>query len=468
MSTFKFWRVSNILDSQVEGALDIACSLLQFSPETGEPPSIVSTLSDTAPPSNPPSLAFDGDPATFTKNKALYTGGKLGYFLGCEFSASVAITSIQVKPYYLTATPYPWAKVIVEASADGIVWLTQGQVVLSPPDELGVQAGAVVPVEQPSGDKHRYWRVIDVATVRFPDPSLAPYRDLSAAAELSFLNLQGIPSRNPRNGYAPSTVVGGAWLPAQAFDGNPMTAAHPNEGSTERWFLSYDFIYPVQVVALGVILRRDYYHEGSNWLSAVVEASDDNLVWKPVGKVFYSFPPVSDPYAAGSRPYKESYLFLFNNYGQLWLVPTLEKTALVDSQGFKFPFYESTSRLNLTLNKFIPSSSARPEVAKFLESQLGKGLEGYIRGFVYERVTPTSPKTPVKRRVYLYHQASGQMVATTWSNALGEYLFNLLEVGETYMIISVDHTGKWGLEGSAFKVARRSVSDGLSVQYPID
>lgn len=103
----------------------------------------------------------------------------------------------------------------------------------------------------------------------------------------------------------------------------------------------------------------------------------------------------------------------------------------------------------------------------YLSPTIGVGREGYISGVIYEQISEPKPlKLPVQRRVLLYHQASGVLVKQTLSKMDGTYLFKHLALETDFMLVAIDHTKKWGLEGSAYRQPKRSVFDGFTVQYP--
>lgn len=55
-----------------------------------------------------------------------------------------------------------------------------------------------------------------------------------------------------------------------------------------------------------------------------------------------------------------------------------------------------------------------------------------------------SPNAPVRRRVRLHEQSTGQLVRETWSAAAdGVYAFTGLAAG-TYFAVAFDHTGQYG------------------------
>ena len=58
----------------------------------------------------------------------------------------------------------------------------------------------------------------------------------------------------------------------------------------------------------------------------------------------------------------------------------------------------------------------------------------------------TSDGDPVARRVYVYHMVGdqvGQLVASTFSNAAGEWRVDDLPSSETYLVMALDYTGSY-------------------------
>ena len=66
---------------------------------------------------------------------------------------------------------------------------------------------------------------------------------------------------------------------------------------------------------------------------------------------------------------------------------------------------------------------------------------GRVVGTVKERITTTT-QAPLARLVRLHCQATGRMVAQTWSTEAGDYAFERVPAGR-YMLLSVDHEGQW-------------------------
>lgn len=481
MSTHKYWRISNIIRRGSASNFLLTCSGLRFIPTSGEVPAVTSYLSDTvgnggsgAP--KPASLAFDDSLATFTANLGEYSGQQFGYFLGVQFTSAVDIKGIEVLKDGL-ASSY-WEKCILESSPDGVTWTIEGQCNLAnTAAEVGAWTTSLVePLEQPSGNKHRYWRISDIEGEA---PALDIYNYDAALWELDFRTGTSLLSKNPRNASMPNSWVDApprqnSWIAAHAFDGKVGSTdkgAHPiQENSVVPFWYQYDFIYPATVVGVEVYLRRDHVGETSNWQRARMYYSDDGVTWTIAGALTYNFDKLSTGGQgtwASTRAPRYSALTRITE-GGLRLPPRFQPRITTGRLPNRFkPIYTPAST-KTTLGVFNPYTEVSPFYNQAIFRGFGLGLFGYIRGKVYERATPTSPKTPVVKKVFLYHQISGRLVASQWSKSSGEYLFTGLSLDTAFTIISIDHTGKWGVEGVAFKYAKRSVYDGISIQYPVD
>lgn len=65
--------------------------------------------------------------------------------------------------------------------------------------------------------------------------------------------------------------------------------------------------------------------------------------------------------------------------------------------------------------------------------------DGQITGTVKKKALPNN--LPLDRKVRLYHDRSGQLVAETWSDPVtGVYLFQGLDLDEVYTALALDHT----------------------------
>ena len=74
------------------------------------------------------------------------------------------------------------------------------------------------------------------------------------------------------------------------------------------------------------------------------------------------------------------------------------------------------------------------------------GGAGFIAGTVKERPkgAPEGSEAPVWRRVRLYDERSGNCLRETWSDATtGAYLFDCIDMGRIYTVLSYDHNGQF-------------------------
>lgn len=474
MNAYKYWRVSNILSSGVSGLL-ISCGQLNFINSEGVPSNVPSKAFAYSYNSGfEPSKAFDSNPATWTAWDKYSSGSVIVYYLGYEFESPVTVTSVGYAPPLNVPFSQIWSEFIVEGSDDKLVWNTVGacKTTATGQDRTYKEYG-VLPLVSPVGGAHRYWRVTDVVT-RDSFPNIAVNWQ---AGNVEFKARQVVPCVVPENGFAPNWKIGSPahkFLPARAFDGwneyydsNGFLAgaARPADTNTVSWWLAYDFKYPVQVTAVIVGMSKESSghqtgHDGEDWVSAKVEWSDDAISWFSEGFGVFEFP-------TGSNHQKPTILSLLHPSKTPSSIPTLVYTATSPPNPLK-----NLKRVSYSLRfeaigapNFVsfnnPSSGG---VAEF--NSFGRGGRGYISGVIYEKVEGTTRKVPVSRQVYLIHQLSGARLGTTFSDEKGVYLFRKVALGVNFIIVSVDHTGKWGVEGAGFRQAREVVFDGLLVQYP--
>jgi len=89
-----------------------------------------------------------------------------------------------------------------------------------------------------------------------------------------------------------------------------------------------------------------------------------------------------------------------------------------------------------TTTNVLPPDFATTDIAAQIMPGLGVGGTSRITGTV--KVTPA---TPVARKVRLYRELDGHLMAQTWSNATtGEYSFDNIPPGFAYTVLSYDHT----------------------------
>lgn len=98
------------------------------------------------------------------------------------------------------------------------------------------------------------------------------------------------------------------------------------------------------------------------------------------------------------------------------------------------------------LDNTVPAGLAHPKAAVYTQQMSRLPLfqnpfagAGQITGTVKKKALPNN--LPLDRKVRLYHDRSGQLVAETWSDAVtGVYLFQGLDLGEVYTALALDHT----------------------------
>lgn len=75
---------------------------------------------------------------------------------------------------------------------------------------------------------------------------------------------------------------------------------------------------------------------------------------------------------------------------------------------------------------------------------LGGDYKGQVKGFTKEQATPTSPKTPVFRRVRLIRDRDGVLMGETWSDkTTGAFTFLYVNSVDPCTVLSYDHTGNF-------------------------
>lgn len=479
MRAAKYWRLSNIRTKGGVVDYGISFSKIAFVDPSTPSPSISSSFSKSTYAGRGAANAFDGNIATHAHNSSSYSSEKAEYFIGCQFSAPYAPTTVgvQMRQDIAQVPAQLITDAIVESSLDGNTWQVEGAAHFTLPSDQSVyQEVDILPIDYSDSSKHRHWRVTNVI-MRESFPNFGG--GSVSVWELDFNTLEDFPAKNTRNVSANHWYgMDGSnndWHYTNAFDGksgyNDKGAHAFGQEGLPQWALSYDFIYPVSVKSLSVKMRQQGSFAYRDWISAEVQHSDNGVDWVTAGYVSYTIRNPEPDF--NNKPFYTSGIYSRRLALDLVEGKALAGSASTFSTGKTKPVlaslgYKRNASVETTPSPFRTYSFFDPYVMKAVESTLGRGLYGYIAGTIYERVTATAPKLPVQRRVYLYNQASGQLIATTWSAKNGAYLFTGLSVDSWFMIVSVDHNGKWGLEGGAFKIAKRSVFDGITVQYPRD
>ena len=130
---------------------------------------------------------------------------------------------------------------------------------------------------------YKYWRVINITvrTEAFP---------VRSAAELRFINSEGIDSNVPSKGFSES-IFAAEYKAGNAFDGNPSTMAHREPFGTNNqqgylYYIGYQFDTPVTVTSIAVQMRQDMTPDfGQEWQTADVEFSGDGIEWLKYGTI---------------------------------------------------------------------------------------------------------------------------------------------------------------------------------------
>ena len=82
---------------------------------------------------------------------------------------------------------------------------------------------------------------------------------------------------------------------------------------------------------------------------------------------------------------------------------------------------------------------------------------GFVTGTVRERPVGggTGSEVPVRRRVRLYDERSGNCLGETWSDIMtGVYRFEYVDVERIYTVLSYDHNGVFSAEVASGVIPR--------------
>lgn len=69
------------------------------------------------------------------------------------------------------------------------------------------------------------------------------------------------------------------------------------------------------------------------------------------------------------------------------------------------------------------------------------GGRGQIVGTVKEKAIPTN--LPLRRKVRLFNEFNGRLVAETWSNDAGDYTFSNITLRDRYTVIAYDYLNNY-------------------------
>ena len=84
-----------------------------------------------------------------------------------------------------------------------------------------------------------------------------------------------------------------------------------------------------------------------------------------------------------------------------------------------------------------------------LTRDIYRGGAGFVAGTVKERPkgAPEGSEVPVRRRVRLYDERSGNCLGETWSDiTTGVYRFEYVDMERIYTVLSYDHNGVFSAE----------------------
>lgn len=283
---------------------------------------------------------------------------------------------------------------------------------------------------------YRYWKIHRVSSGA----------DIKTVAELRFITASGVESDDPTKAFGKSLTTN-AFKNGNAFDGvyetytkSATTTAEATGGVDwgSNWELGYCFDEPQVVVGVKSRMRAGRpFSRSENWTEASLSGSHDGVTWvSPSIPVTFSFS------ATGAETVYSPTLF-----SPTPLTPTNSARTVVAADGIG----TANGKYLRDLRVWTSPTARSSQVPLDPEFTLSETSDGYISGIVYERIGDTTKKVPVQRQVFLYRQDTGKLAGNTWSGLDGRYTFERLKMGKTYMVVSVDHTGKWGLEGAAYK-----------------
>lgn len=91
-----------------------------------------------------------------------------------------------------------------------------------------------------------------------------------------------------------------------------------------------------------------------------------------------------------------------------------------------------------------PAASVRSRTMVLRLGDYWRGGKGRITGVVVEDIDSTSYDPPLRRRVLLIREDSGETVRSTWSDATtGAYEFTDLDMRTKYTTVALDHMGNY-------------------------
>lgn len=232
---------------------------------------------------------------------------------------------------------------------------------------------------------HKWWRVINI-TVRTGAFSVR------SAAELRFINSEGIDSNVPSKAFSES-IFGAGYEAGNAFDNNAATMAHSETFGTNNqqgylYYIGYQFDTPVTVTSIAVQMRQDMTPDfGQEWQTAVIQCSDNGIDWAYYGYI--------DP--------KISHMNI-----------SLITAPIHSADTISISLSNKSSALNIYSNDESGS----------LSGLVTQGESGELR-------------LPLKAEVLLYDRMTNNLLQRTWSDNSGAYSFNGLDAGREYYAVTV-------------------------------
>lgn len=202
-----------------------------------------------------------------------------------------------------------------------------------------------------------------------------------------------------------SSMYSTQYAPAKAFDKTADTDGWASATGAFPAWVGYEFAAPVDVD--NVLLTASEWSGGLDELpvpgSAFLEWSDDGVAWTTVTATMAAFP------AAGA-------------------VVVLRDTSMPIPAG-------ALGGIPGFLNPHGMPTTSHQRLALVPTTNLVAGGSGRVAG-----TTKIKPDSPVARRVQLIDEKTKALVAETWSNLSGEYVFNGVALGRPFTVLSYDHT----------------------------
>jgi hypothetical protein len=134
-------------------------------------------------------------------------------------------------------------------------------------------------------------------------------------------------------------------------------------------------------------------------------------------------------------------VFIYGGSARIHSISGGTPSALATLPQFAGATYAPVDRLqsvsnSLAITNSSPMNSPMPVVA--LRRNIHFGGAGRVFGTVKQKGSPSN--IPLARRVQLFSQDNNHLVAETWSNEQGDYVFENVDGGQRYMAIAYDHT----------------------------